>query len=351
MRAAQIVEYRKPVEIAEIPEPVAGPRDVVIQVEACGICRTDWHLWNGDWAWVGFQAPLPHTPGHEIAGKVVETGAEVARVSVGDNVAVPWHLACGECASCRKGWTNVCEQLGMAGFVGPGAYAPYVAIPNADINVAVLPASIGPLDSFSMSCRYMAAFGAVVRQGRVRAGQSVVVVGAGGMGLSAVQIAAAAGANVIAVDIDKEKLDKAGEQGAVAGVLADGPDAITEIKDLTGGGADVAIDTVSRAATLQTALLSLRRRGRLVHAAYTTQPDNGALPVLTDVLSVSEIEMVGSGAGLPHSEFPELVSLVERGVLKPSTIVTQQIALDETTGVYEAMDNFGTVGFAAITSF
>jgi D-arabinose 1-dehydrogenase-like Zn-dependent alcohol dehydrogenase len=350
VRAAQIVEYRKSLEVVDIPEPVAGPRDVVIGVEACGICRTDWHLWNGDWEWVAFKAPLPHTPGHEIAGKVVEAGPEVSRVKVGDNVIVPWHLACGECRTCRRGWTNLCESLGMAGFVGPGAYAPLVAIPNADLNVVVVPASIGSLDSFAMSCRYMAAFGAVTRQGRVAADQSVVVVGAGGgMGLSAVQVAAAVDARVIAVDIDQRKLDRAAELGAAEGVLA--TDALAAIPDLTGGGADVAIDCVSRPETLQTALLSLRPRGRLVHTAYTTQPDNGALPVLTDVLGVRELELVGSGAGMPHSEFPELVRLVEEGVLKPSAILTQQIALDETTPVFEALDAFDTVGFTAITSF
>jgi D-arabinose 1-dehydrogenase-like Zn-dependent alcohol dehydrogenase len=353
MRAAQLVEYRKPLEVTHIPEPNCGPTDVIIEVTACGICRTDWHLWNGDWAWIGFRAELPHVPGHEIAGVVTEVGSQVRRLHVGDTVAVPWHLACGSCPSCRGAHTNTCENVGMTGFGGyDGAYAEYVAVPNADLNVIAIPASIDRLDAFGLGCRYMSAFGAVVHQGAVQAGEWVAVIGAGGLGLSAVQIATAAGANVVAVDINDEKLNNARAQGAIATVNASSAHAAaTAVQDYTGGGAHLSLDTVCREETITTACLGTRRQGRVVQAGYTTQPACGVIGIPMDALSLRELRLVGSGAGMRHSQFSQLLSLVERGVLKPSTIVTERIGLDAVTAVYEAMDNFSNIGFSVITSF
>lgn len=351
MRAAQLVEYRKPLEITEIPDPACGPTDVVIKVSACGICRTDWHLWNGDWDWIAFQAPLPHVPGHEIAGTIVEIGSEIRSLSVGDSVTVPWHQACGDCASCRRAHTNTCERVGMAGFGGyTGGYAEYVAVPNADLNVVAIPSSIDPLDAFGLGCRYMAAFGAVVCQGAVQAGESLLIVGAGGLGLSAVQIGVASGATVVAVDIDPAKLDRARAEGAVGVVDARDADALAQIAELTSGGAHVSVDTLCRPESIQTACLGTRRQGRVVEAAYTTQPQRGILGIPMDALSLWELQLIGSGAGLNHQELDRVISLVERGVLKPSTLVTEQIGLDAVTSVYEAMDDFRNIGLSVITT-
>ena len=353
MRVAQVVEFRKPTEIAEIPEPVAGPGEVVIAVEACGVCRTDWHVWNGDWDWMGFQPPLPHIPGHEIGGRVAQVGEGVTRLEVGQRVTVPWTLACGTCQWCRQGLTNCCENVRAAGFGFPGAYASQVAIPNADLNVIPLPDGVDGLSAASLGCRYMAAFSAVVRQGRTRVGQWVSVVGTGGLGLAAVQIAHAAGARVVAVDIDRRKLEFATGQGADATVSVEGDPAAAgqAVKEITGGGADVSVDTLSRPESMLTSILGLRRRGRHVHTGYTTQPDRGMIPVPIDAVSLQEIEIIGCGVGLPHRDFPELLAMVAAGRLRPADLVTEQIGLEDVTGVFEAMDAFTNVGVSVITRF
>lgn len=352
MRAAQLTEYRKPLEVVEIPDPKCGPTDAVIQVAACGVCRTDWHLWNGDWSWIGFQAPLPHVPGHEVVGTVLEVGAEVRRIRVGDTVVVPWTQGCGVCSSCLRGHINTCERVSMTGFGGyTGAYAEYVAVPNADLNVVTVPESIDPLDAFGLSCRYAAAYGAVVKQGEVQAGEWVAVIGTGGLGLSAVQVATAAGANVIAVDIDEAKLAKAKSEGAVGAVNASEVNAAEAVQELTKGGAQLTIDTLCRQETILTAMLSTQRQGRVVEAGYTTAPQSGALPIPMDALGLWELRLIGGGSSTNHPDYWQLLSLVERGVLKPSSIVTEQIGLDGVTGVIEAMDTFKNVGFSVVTSF
>jgi D-arabinose 1-dehydrogenase-like Zn-dependent alcohol dehydrogenase len=352
MKAAQIVEFRKPLEIIDLPDPTPGPTDVVLKVEACGICRTDWHLWNGDWDWMGFKAPLPHVPGHEISGVVAEMGSKVKRLTLDSRVTVPWTLACGQCDWCRRGRTNVCQNIAAAGFVYPGAYAEYVRIPNADLNVVPLPDAIEPLAAAGLSCRYMTSYGAVLRQGKVQGGQWVTVFGAGGgMGLAAVQIASAVGAQVIAVDIDAAKLEKAKSEGAVAGVLAAEAALPQAIQEISGGGAHVSIDTVGRSDTIVNSILGLRRGGRHVQAAYTTQPDRGMLAIPVDILGLTEVEIVGCGSGLPHSDFPELITMVERGVLRPASLVTREVGLADLTEVLEAMDAYDTIGVNAVTSF
>lgn len=361
MRAAQMTEYRKPLEVVEIPDPQCGESDVVIKVTASGICRTDWHLWNGDWAWVPrfsgetvstWQAPLPHVMGHEIAGTIVEAGPSVRKLSVGDSVVVPWHLACGSCGSCQRAFTNTCEQVSMAGYGGyTGAYAEYVAIRQADINVIPIAASVSQLDAFGLGCRYMAAYGAVVDKGQLLAGETLLVVGAGALGLSAVQIGKAAGAYVVAVDPLESKLARATEEGADVVLDASRPDAAMAILELTGGGAHVSVDTIARPESLLTACMGTRRQGRVVEAGYTTQPNNGALPIPMDLVGLLELRLHGSGAGYNHRDFRQLVTLVERGALKPSRLVSAQVGLHGITGVLQAMDTFHNVGYQVVTTF
>jgi D-arabinose 1-dehydrogenase-like Zn-dependent alcohol dehydrogenase len=352
MRVAQVVEFRKPTQIAEIPDPVAGEGEVVIAVEACGMCRSDWHVWNGDWDWMGFQPPLPHIPGHEIGGTIAELGPGVTKLEVGRRVTVPWTLACGGCTWCAQGLTNLCANVRAAGFGFPGAYAAHVAIPNADLNVIPVPEGVDALSASALGCRYMVGFTAVVRQGRTKAGEWVSVVGTGGQGLAAVQVAHAAGARVVAVDIDRRKLDLATAQGADATVLVEDPmAAAAEIKEITGGGAHVSVDCLSRPESMLTSILSLRRKGRHVHAGYTTQPERGMVPVPIDALSLQEIELIGCGVGMPHADFPELLALVAAGRLRPAELVTEQVGLEDVTRVLESMDDFSNVGVTVITRF
>ena len=191
MRAAQIVAHREPLVVGEVPDPKCEAAGVVVRVEANGMCRSDWHTWNGDWAWFGGLPPLPVVPGHEFSGTVVEVGPEVRRVRLGERVTVPVTEACGRCESCVRGRSAICWSVMFPGYSHSGGYGELVAVSNADLNCVGLPDAVDAVSAAGLACRYSTAFNAVVHVGRLQAGESVVVIGAGGMGVSAVQVAAA----------------------------------------------------------------------------------------------------------------------------------------------------------------
>ena len=350
MKAARLTERRKPLEVTNLPDPVPGPGEVVIEVEAEGICRTDWHVWNGDWEWVGLVPELPLVMGHELGGTVVAAGPGVTRVKAGDRVTTPFHESCGQCGYCRSGRSNLCDHLEFLGLTHDGGYARYAAIRNADFNCVALPEAIDALSAAAIGCRYMTAFHAVTRQGGLTAGQWVAVHGAGGVGLSAVQIAAALGGRVIAVDLADAKLAKASAEGALHVVNAGTQDAAAAIREITGGGADLAIGGLGAASLVSSALLSLRKGGRLVQVGLTSQAEQGYVPVPLDHIIESEIEIIGS-VGNPHVDYPRLLGLVETGVLRPARIVGQTLPLDQASDVLAAMDAYETLGFSVITEF
>lgn len=350
MKAARLVERRRPLELTDLPDPVPGAGEVVLQVEAEGICRTDWHVWNGDWDWVGLTPTLPLVMGHELGGTVVAVGPGVSRVRPGDRVTSPFHESCGRCAYCLIGRSNLCDDMQFLGLTHDGGYAQYAAIRNADFNCITLPDSIDSLAAAAIGCRYMTAFHAVTRQGRLAAGQWVAVHGAGGIGLSAVQIAAALGGRVIAVDVADTKLEKATDEGAMFAVNAAAQDVVGAIKEITGGGADLAIGGIGVAALVDSAVLSLRKGGRLVQVGLTSQAERGYVGIPLDHIIEAEIEIVGS-VGNPHVDYPRLLALVATEVLQPARIVGQTLALEQASAVLDAMDSYETLGFSVITGF
>ena len=350
MKAVQLVERRRPLELVDLPEPVPAAGEVVIQVEAEGICRTDWHVWNGDWDWVGLVPTLPLVMGHELGGTVVAVGSGVSRVRAGDRVTTPFHESCGRCGYCLSGRSNLCDAMEFLGLTHDGGYAQYAAIRNADFNCVTLPDGIDALSAAAIGCRYMTAFHAVTRQGGLAAGQWVAVHGAGGIGLSAVQIAAALGGRVIAVDLAEAKLEKARAEGALHTVNAGQQDVVAAIRDITGGGADLAIGGLGVAALVQAAVLSLRKGGRLVQVGLTSQAEQGYVPLPLDHIIEAEIEVAGS-VGNPHVDYPRLLALVATGVLRPARIVGQTLPLGQASEVLDAMDSYETLGFSVITGF
>jgi propanol-preferring alcohol dehydrogenase len=196
----------------------------------------------------------------------------------------------------------------------------------------------------------MTAFHAVTRQGRLTAGQWVAVHGAGGIGLSAVQIAAALGGRVIAVDLADDKLGKAIAEGASHVVNGGAQDTVAAIRDLTGGGADLAIGGIGVASLVASAVLSLRKGGRLVQVGLTSQAERGYVPIPLDHIIEAEIEIAGS-VGNPHVDYPRLLGLVQTGVLRPARIVSQTLPLEAASQVLDAMDSYSTLGFSVITGF
>lgn len=287
MKAAVLTRLREPLEIQELPDPVPGPNDALIQVEACGICRSDWHVWQGDWTWAGVRVELPHVLGHELSGLVVDAGTNARNFEPGQRVTTAFHMACGKCHPCYSGHSNRCESgYGSIGFSFNGGYGRLVIVPHADVNLIRLPDAVDFVSAASLGCRFMTAYHGLVDRAVVRPGEWVAIFGAGGIGLSAVQIASALGAQVVAVDIKAEKLEMARREGAVETVNASTQDAAQVVKDATGGGARLSVDALGIAQTTRPALRSLRRGGRHLQIGLTSQSEQGqiALPVDAMVL-------------------------------------------------------------------
>ena len=259
MRAVVVDAARSRPEVRDVPQPAAPSGGVVVRVVATGMCRSDWHGWAGH-----DEISFPHVPGHELAGEVVEVGAGVARWTVGDKVTVPFVCGCGRCAWCLGGNAQVCPDQVQPGFTHWGSFAEYVALHAADTNLVAIPEQVGFATAASLGCRFATAYRALVGRARITEGEWVTVIGAGGVGLSTVMIARALGGRVVAVDRNREALAVATELGAEHTIVADGTDIPSAVAQLVAGGSDIAIDAVGSEQTSADAILSLRRRGRLV---------------------------------------------------------------------------------------
>jgi alcohol dehydrogenase, propanol-preferring len=349
MRAAVLTAYREPLEIRDLPDPHPGAMDAIVRVEACGICRSDWHIWQEDWIWAGLALPLPLVPGHEVGGTVVEVGPGVKRFKVGDRVTIPFHLACGQCDFCYTGRSNLCQAFGFVGAHTEGGYGELTRVPNADVNLVRLPEGVAPTVAAALGCRYMTAYHGLMDQARVKPGEWVAVFGIGGVGLATVQIAVAAGARVIAVSRTDAKLEQAKAQGAIAGVTA-GPQVSTAIRDLTGGGADISVDALGGSVTAIPGILSLRKGGRHLQLGGTGKEDRGAIPLPIDAMLFQELSLHAS-FGCPTTSYPGLLSMVASGALKPERLVEGTIDVGHVNDVLNRMTDYQTSGFNVITSW
>jgi D-arabinose 1-dehydrogenase-like Zn-dependent alcohol dehydrogenase len=350
MRAAVFEGIRQPLVVRDMPDPTLLPDGAIIRVEANGICRTDWHLWTGDWTWVGIALPTPHVFGHEFCGVIEETGPNVTRWKKGDRVLVPFSQGEGTCEWCRTGHHNICDTPLVPGVAYWGGYGRLVGVPYADVNLVRLPDSVPFVDAASMGCRYMTAFHAIVDQAQVRPGEWVAVHGCGGVGLSAVQIAAAMGANVIAVDVSDEKLAAAKGEGAQHTINSTKDEPIMAIMGLTGGGAHVSIDALGIAATCRNSVMCVRKRGRHVQVGLTSGAEKGEVSLPIDIIVLKEVQIMGS-VGMQASHFGGMLQMVEAGRLKPGKLVHRKVKLEEASGVLESMDKYGTIGVTVIAQY
>ena len=231
-----------------------------------------------------------------------------------------------------------------------GGYARYAVLSHADFNCAPLPDKIDFVEASSMGCRYVTTFHGILDQGQVRADETVVVYGCGGVGLSAIQIATALGARVIAVDLDDRKLELAKQAGAAEVINGKKTDPVKAVMDLTRGGADVSVDALGIAATCRNAVLSLRKRGRHVQIGLTTQGEKGEVALPIDQIVFKEIQFTGSLA-IQSFRYPALLSMIERGRLAPRKLVTETIPLEKAFGVLDQMSKFENVGISVIDQF
>ncbi|NWN87685.1 MAG: zinc-dependent alcohol dehydrogenase family protein [Micrococcaceae bacterium] len=350
MRAAVVKDANKPLVVEEIADPSPGPDDAVLRVEASGICRSDWHGWQGDWKWIGLGLELPAILGHEFGGEVVAVGENVRNFREGDRVTAPFHHGCGRCEFCLAGRPNLCAEVFVYGFAGvKGSYAEYLLITEADTNLIQLPENVAATSAAALGCRFMTGFHAIGR-GRVAPGEWVAVQGAGGVGLSAIQTAAAVGAQVIAVDIEEDKLEKAREAGATAAVNSQSEDVPQAIQEITKGGAHVGIDALGIQATISNSINSLRKGGRHVQVGLTGAEEQGIAQVPIDAITAAEIEILGS-FGNPQPNYPGLLALVSQGRLDPESLIEREVGLGDINEVFDNMSEFKTKGFNIITTF
>ncbi|MGQ4360140.1 zinc-dependent alcohol dehydrogenase family protein [Streptomyces sp. SAS_272] len=332
MRAVVFERYGEPAEVREVPDPRPAPHGVVVRVEATGLCRSDWHGWMGH----DPDIVLPHVPGHELAGVVEQVGELVTLRRPGDRVTVPFVCGCGSCPSCAAGHHQVCERQTQPGFTHWGSYAQYVALDHADVNLVVIPDDLSYATAASLGCRFATAFRAVVQQGRVAAGEWVAVHGCGGVGLSAVMIAAASGARVVAVDVSPHALELARTFGAGECVDATGvPDTAEAVRELTGGGAHLSLDALGSPAVCAASVNGLRRRGRHVQVGLLPSADGMTSVPLARAVAL-ELEILGSHGMAAHA-YPELLELVRSGVLRPDLLVTSAITLDAAPAALAAL--------------
>jgi D-arabinose 1-dehydrogenase-like Zn-dependent alcohol dehydrogenase len=315
--------------VTDVPEPGCPADGVVVRVAATGVCRSDWHAWQGH-----DPVPLPHIPGHEFAGVIAEVGPLVRHRRVGERVTAPFVCGCGACEYCRAGDAQVCPRQTQPGFTGPGSFAELVPVHAADLNVVPLPDAIDFVTAASLGCRFATAYRALTAHGKVHAGDWVAVHGCGGVGLSAVMIASAVGARVVAVDLNESALRLAKELGAEA--LVDGRgDPVPQILELTDGGARVSLDAVGSAAAAAASVACLRPRGRHVQVGLLLGPDARA-PLPMDRVIAKELEIYGSH-GMAARDYPGLIDLVTAGTLHPDRLVGSVVGLEEAGVALAAM--------------
>lgn len=342
MRALVLDAVRADPEVRDVPTPRAPDGGVVVQVRATGLCRSDWHAWAGH-----EDLAFPHVPGHELAGVVAEVGAGVTRWSVGDRVTTPFVCGCGRCAWCRAGDAQVCPDQEQPGFTHWGSFAEHVALHAADTNLVAVPDDVDLATAAALGCRFATAYRALVARARLRTDEWVVVVGAGGVGLSAVMIARALGARVVAVDRNPEALEVASRLGADHTVLAtSGVDVESVVAELTGGGAHVSVDAVGSEQTSASALLSLRRRGRLVQVGLLPGVE-GHPRVPMERAIAWELDLLGSH-GMAAVDYPEMMALVADGRLRPDLLLERTVDLEEAGRLLPTFDRATVAGVTII---
>ena len=333
MKALRLTQTGRPVELQDIPVPVPGPRDVLVRVRAAGICHSDAHYRGG----LSSTSPLPLTLGHEVAGDIESVGSGVTRVKPGDRVCLHYLIACADCFHCSRGSEQFCSTGSMIGHYRDGGWAEYIVVPER--NALPLPAEISFEHGAVMMCSSATSLHAL-RKARLAGGESVAVFGAGGLGMSAIQIALALGAvEVFAVDINADKLRLAERAGAIP-IDASTGDPVAAIREHTNGnGVQVALELIGLPLTMQQAVRSLGIQGRAVIAGLASNPLE--LDTYRDLLG-REAEVIGANDHLLQ-EMPLLIDLARRGALDLSQVVARTIPLEAAAvnAVLDELDRFG----------
>jgi alcohol dehydrogenase len=346
MRAVVYEAFRAPPRLMNVPDPTPQTHGVVVKVMATGICRSDWHGWVGH----DNSIQVPHVPGHELAGTVEAVGKDVTKWKIGNRVTVPFVGGCGACPECHSGNHQVCDNQFQPGFTHWGSFAQYVSIYQADINLVALPEELDFATAASLGCRFATSFRAIVDQGRTSAGQWVAVHGCGGVGLSAVMIANAIGANVVAIDISEEKLGFARELGAIAAVNAAKVANVAEsVIEITRGGAHVSMDALGHPLTCFNSISNLRKRGKHIQVGLMLAADSTPTIPMSEVIA-KELEILGSH-GMAAHRYSAMFAMMRSRKLAPEKLIGRTISLEQSIDALMAMNKFEVAGVTVVTKF
>jgi propanol-preferring alcohol dehydrogenase len=307
MKAAVLHEFKTPLVIEEVPRPIPEAHEVLIEVEACGVCHSDLHVADGDWTQLAGIVKKPLILGHEIAGRVVETGGEVRDLQIGDRVGVPWvHWTCGECEFCREGNENLCKKQQITGVTVDGGYAEFVKAPaNHALKV---PGGLSSIEAAPLFCAGVTVYRALKKPG-ISPGQRLAVFGVGGLGHLAVQIGRGLGAEVTAIDISDEKLALAKSLGASTVLNASSTDVVKELRGR--GGVHVALVTSAAKAAYSMAFHCVRPTGTLL--AVGLPADDICFPPI--LMAASEVGIQASAVGTRQDQ-REVLAMAAAGKVR-----------------------------------
>ena len=344
MKAAVYRAFNGSIEIEQVNDPVVNEAGAIIEVRASGICRSDWHGWKGH----DPDIKLPHVPGHEFSGVVKEIGSKVAQFKVGDRVTAPFCCGCAHCAQCLKGNQHICDNHFQPGFTDWGSFAQSVHINNADFNLIKLPASLDFVSSAALGCRFITAFHGIVNQGKVDKSMFVAIHGCGGVGLSAIMIAAAYGAKVIAVDINGQNLEKARTFGADYTINATTEDVVGRVHDITNGGANLSMDALGSTETSSNSINCLAKKGKHIQVGILGTESN--ILVSTADLIAKEIEIIGSH-GMPIADYDIIFNLIANKKIDLSLLIDKTVSLEQVDQEMRSMDAYSNSGMVVIDQF
>jgi len=342
MKAAVYEKFQGPISIQNITDPIPKKDGVVVKVNATGLCRSDWHGWMGH----DTDIVLPHVPGHELAGTIVEIGKKVKDFRIGDRVTVPFVCGCGNCPECQSGNQQVCDHQSQPGFTHFGSFAEYVALDYADTNLVKLPDEIDDATAATLGCRFITSFRAVVDQGKVRENNLVAIYGCGGVGLSAIMIAKALGAQVIAIDINNENLVLAKNMGADFIINAKMKDIVDRVKSHSNGGVHISIDALGSQETCFNSISSLRKRGKHIQVGLMTG-DHIHPNVPMDQVIANELEIIGSH-GMPLADYDTIFDLISGKKIDLSLLIERTVKLEDVHQELLNMDAYSNSGMVII---
>lgn len=346
MKAVVFEQFSAPPSVQQLPDPTPEPHGVVVKVMANGVCRSDWHGWMGH----DPDIQLPHVPGHELSGVVEAVGKDVKQWRIGDRVTVPFVGGCGTCPECHSGNHQVCDSQFQPGFTHWGSFAEYVGIHYADVNLVALPETVDFATAASLGCRFVTSFRAMVDQGKTAAGQWVAIHGCGGVGLSAVMIANAIGANVVAIDISEEALTLARQLGAVATVnAAKVANVVEAVAEITQGGAHVSLDALGHPTTCFNSISNLRKRGKHIQVGLMLAENSTPAIPMSKVIA-NELEILGSH-GMQAHRYDAMLAMIHSGKLAPEKLIGKRITLEQSIDALMNMDKFEGAGVTVVTEF